>query len=716
MISYGQLSRRFPLNRLRSSGLSTGFRRFPSVILSNHSSQFKYPPFSSHPHHLKSTPTSDQDPTRSTSKIQPPNPGGIQQHDHQSLIASYLPSIRSLASKLPSNLRHPPTASDLLPLTKSTLDRLHIRLKWLTIRSFHPYRTDDYSAFASLFVLINIILAAIGTTTFLGIFLFLFNKAGMEDLVARWLSNRLSNASGVEISFDSALVPRWTDGMIRFENVRVSRGGHSLGPDAARLMSLVLDSNVPNPTPRRTLDLSPLHPDQHPTASEQESHFPEFTTPSEPDPALANCTHFHLTIASIDVTLSLGRWLDGKGLLRQAEVRGVRGVIDRSHLPAWSGESATPIDRREFRKVATAGDFHLEQVMIEDLLVTIFQPSNFRPYTFSIFNATFHKLRKQWLFLDLLSAEQMAGQVDNCLFSLHKPQSITQSNAKAGLYDQTLSSRQLENGRESYKRYKTRLSRFRIDGVPIDHLQGNSTGPGSDGPLSWINSGRVDVIADIRLPLEIDELDLRTVVREIVDNFEKELEIHQRTGDENDDAAHHPSSKRNGLISERRNLIKPHLKSPNVEESLKVDLASHHENDELLLERNDQETEEQVAIELDLRFKDLKASVPIFSSSLSYVNNALVRPIVAFINANRTLIPIKCQVKLDLEEFNGSWTTYDIGLIEIISEQVYEALAYHVGSDKVAQSNRLHKVGRWGIQMTANAILNALKQHWDAAH
>ncbi|PLW27347.1 hypothetical protein PCANC_22706 [Puccinia coronata f. sp. avenae] len=646
-----------------------------------------------------SSSTSDQLPSNSAT------PTGTQQHhDHQSLIASYLPSIRSLASKLPSNFRHPPTASDLLPLTKSTLDRLHIRLKWLTIRSFHPYRTDDYSAFASLFVLLNIILAAIGTTTFLGIFLFLFNKAGMEDLVARWLSHRLSNASGVEISFDSALVPRWTDGMIRFENVRVSRGAQSLGPDPARLMSLVLESNMPNPIPHRTLDLSPLHPDQHPSASEQDAGFLDPSPTPKPDPTLANCTHFHLTIASIDVTLSLGRWLDGKGLLRQAEVRGVRGVIDRSHLPACSSGSDLPIDRREFRKVATAGDFHLEQVMIEDLLVTIFQPSNFRPYTFSIFNATFHKLRKQWLFLDLLSAEQMAGQIDNCLFSLHKPQSITQSNAKSGIYDQAISSRELENGRESYKRYKTRLSRFRIDGVPIDHLQGNSAGPGSDGPLSWISSGRVDVIADIRLPLEIDEIDLRTVVREIVDNFEKEFEINSRAG--NDD------HKRNGLISERRNLIKPHLKSPHVDDSSNLGPGT----DELIPERKDQETEEQVVLELDLRFKDLKASVPIFSSSLSYVNNALVRPIVAFINANRTLIPIKCQVKLDLEEFNGSWTTYDIGLIEIISEQVYEALAYHVGSDKVAQSNRLHKVGRWEIQMTANAILNALKQHWDAAH
>jgi hypothetical protein len=109
----------------------------------------------------------------------------------------------------------------------------------------------------------------------------------------------------------------------------------------------------------------------------------------------------------------------------------------------------------------------------------------------------------------------------------------------------------------------------------------------------------VDVIADIRLPLEIDEIDLRTVVREIVDNFEKEFEINSRAGDDD--------HKRNGLISERRNLIKPHLKSPHVDDSSNLGPGT----DELIPERKDQETEEQVVIELDLRFKDLKASVPV---------------------------------------------------------------------------------------------------------
>ena len=43
-----------------------------------------------------------------------------------------------------------------------------------------------------------------------------------------------------------------------------------------------------------------------------------------------NYTMFDLNIDSVDVTLSLKRWLDGKGLIEDAVVRGVRGVVGTS--------------------------------------------------------------------------------------------------------------------------------------------------------------------------------------------------------------------------------------------------------------------------------------------------------------------------------------------------------------------------------------------------
>lgn len=40
-----------------------------------------------------------------------------------------------------------------------------------------------------------------------------------------------------------------------------------------------------------------------------------------------NYSMFDLNVDSIDVTLSLARWFDGKGLVEDAVVKGVRGVL-----------------------------------------------------------------------------------------------------------------------------------------------------------------------------------------------------------------------------------------------------------------------------------------------------------------------------------------------------------------------------------------------------
>jgi distribution and morphology protein 31 len=83
-----------------------------------------------------------------------------------------------------------------------------------------------------------------------------------------------------------------------------------------------------------------------------------------------------------------------------------------------------PLDPAAFRHPSRPGDFELESLELEDVLVTVYQPDGFRPYTASIFQAELKTFRKQWIFYDFLCAENIVGQFDNCLFSLHKPQSI----------------------------------------------------------------------------------------------------------------------------------------------------------------------------------------------------------------------------------------------------------------------------------------------------
>jgi distribution and morphology protein 31 len=53
-----------------------------------------------------------------------------------------------------------------------------------------------------------------------------------------------------------------------------------------------------------------------------------------------------------------------------------------------------------------------------------------------------------------------------------------------------------------------------------------------------------------------------------------------------------------------------------------------------------------------VKIKDLKANVPIVNPELSYMSNALIRPVVGYMNANRTLIPLSMSAQMDLVHFS----------------------------------------------------------------
>lgn len=163
-----------------------------------------------------------------------------------------------------------------------------------------------------------------------------------------------------------------------------------------------------------------------------------------------------------------------------------------------------------------------------------------------------------------------------------------------------------------------------------------------EGPISWITSGKLDAVLDIKFARDPeDELPLNAFLGEIADAITT--------------AATSAVADR---IPGQRELAKPPLSAP----------SDHTEDEELGT------AEPKVVVDIDLRFRDLKAAVPIFTQDLSYTSNALIRPIVAFMkcvffpsisppayaelpsSANRTLVPIHCRVLRDLSDFDGSWT------------------------------------------------------------
>ena len=131
--------------------------------------------------------------------------------------------------------------------------------------------------------------------------------------VARAISDYLTSETGVTIIFESAIVPKWKDSRISFKNVYITRrpkNDVNKLDKAGRVYAVALGYDVSN------------HPANH-TIEEEEEDTVKYQHSDED----IKWSMFDLSVDSIDVTLSLRQWLDGKGLVKDAVVKGVRGVL-----------------------------------------------------------------------------------------------------------------------------------------------------------------------------------------------------------------------------------------------------------------------------------------------------------------------------------------------------------------------------------------------------
>ncbi|KAJ3124105.1 Mitochondrial distribution and morphology protein 31, mitochondrial precursor [Nowakowskiella sp. JEL0407] len=426
----------------------------------------------------------------------------------------------------------------------------------------------------SWFFVGNTLVLLAATTSCVSLALWLANSLQFQEFVAKKIGDFLSSETGFTISFESAIVPRWRQGVIRLTNVSLLCTGDSY----LHLLN----------TSRAKKSLPPL-PD------------------SEYD---RNWTYWDVSIQSVDVTLSLWRWIEGRGLIKECTMKGVRGTVDRTHIkfdPNW-----TPKKRQQ-----QFGDFELDRFVVEDLLFTVHQPNQFRPYAVSVFSSELSRFRKQWLLFDLVCAESIVGMFDNCLFSVHKPQSSVDE--------------QRDGGEGWFK-----MSHLKINGVPIDHF--NS---GLSGPVGWIRRGTMDVDLHVRIPQSTDD-DLLEFFRDI-----------------------------EGIEST------PENRTPSV------------------------------LMYCDVKLNDLKASVPLVTPHISYLSNAMIRPIVAYMNANKTSIPLQFGANIYLENFNGAWDVYAAGLVDVFSEKMGRELTLLV-EDERERLRRLKRVGLWSIQTATKGLVTVL--------
>ncbi|KAJ2556788.1 Mitochondrial distribution and morphology protein 31, mitochondrial precursor [Coemansia sp. RSA 1933] len=538
-------------------------------------------------------------------------------------------------------------------------------------------------------------LLLIGTTTTVSVALWLLNRLQYQDWITRRLSVWVSSALGVTVSFRSAIVPAWRNGAIRLKNVKIRCGPEhgKLGEDGSR------DSNF---------------------------------------------TMYDLQIDQIDVALSLWRWMEDRGLISECSMRGVRGVVDRRQV--WWDPDTVYLPE-EHRSTHQPGYFNLDSLEIDDMLLTVHPWKNFRPITVSIYSANMPRFRDRWLLYDVLCANSVVGMYDGSLFTIHQAHQQISSSEKPPVNPSRVYGSDILAHLSSDIAPKTKPCRGRTTHVQIDNLNIDHVNLGVEGPIGWITSGRMNVSSLINFPDTEPNDNPAAAIKKLVDNISDSIDVvilpsmpdwsnpesspspmvrmmyHLDMVDSPLAREMHNRLKRRAERESQRRLEKQRQRTASWSQAL-APVRTHQIASPLSpepgAEDQDQDNtpamaahlpnvhEDPTAVHVDLQveFNDIRASVPLSTPQLGHplLSSVLVRPIVGYMNAHRTSLPMRCQLRLRSDDFDGAWSLWDSGSDNLITQGIGAAFA-QLAQNERERNRRLKLIGIWSVAAVAKQVL-----------
>jgi distribution and morphology protein 31 len=379
---------------------------------------------------------------------------------------------------------------------------------------------------------------------------------------------------------------------------------------------------------------------------------------------LTNYSHFKIEVRTVDITIDLLRWFKGYGIVKECKMQGVRGVLDRRHLDFTGVDPETWLIKRQ----PLRGDLHLTNFEIEDCFINVLDMNDYRPYTILIHQAKMKRFRIQWLLYDLLDAENITGEYDGSLFSLTKPKFIS------GDYSMMPQYKKLPWSQKSLR--DKQISLIRVSGMNIDLLN-----RGDPGPFGWITQGLADLdivymlpsldpengdnhLIEMDDPIDTKEPPIKRVFEEMEEVKEENIEGSDGSG-ETTEVSHISGQDQESSTNQQRGNEVVEPISPADDKDLRIPFFA------------------------DLRLHHIRAALPPTLPSNTTVPTFLVRPIVAYFNAQPTsprnrkssTPPLTCLFTLNLSDFNGAWTVYQSRLINEFSNALGQALIDSVLSE-----------------------------------
>lgn len=96
-----------------------------------------------------------------------------------------------------------------------------------------------------------------------------------------------------------------------------------------------------------------------------------------------------------------------------------------------------------------------------------------------------------------------------------------------------------------------------------------------------------------------------------------------------------------------------------------------------------------IVFDVKLKLNNLRAKIPSNTENLSYFYRALAYPVVAYMNANYTCIPLKFKIIMSESQYDGAWFPYDAGIWDALSIGVTQEFVLLLQKQKSVSN--LHK-------------------------
>ncbi|KAJ2794977.1 Mitochondrial distribution and morphology protein 31, mitochondrial precursor, partial [Coemansia guatemalensis] len=116
-----------------------------------------------------------------------------------------------------------------------------------------------------------------------------------------------------------------------------------------------------------------------------------------------------------------------------------------------------------------------------------------------------------------------------------------------------------------------------------------------------------------------------------------------------------------------------------------------------------------VHVDLQVEFNNIRAAVPLAAPRTGYplLSSVLVRPIIAYMNAHRMSLPMRCQLRLRPDDFDGAWSFWESGADSLMAQGIGAAFV-QLAQNERERNRRLKLVGWWSIAAIARQFARVL--------